>query len=180
MQARDELLTWLQGYMQGVTGMNGMIKGRPIVVGTAFLMPDVSGDINLALSAYHTEFCARFIQDFPDSDIAEYQFEPAEAQSDWQRWLHLQLEQNLLPSPIKLHRVHDRPLVDTRYNAAWHVVDVTCNISGRPGPPHIYKAQFARRDNDVGCAYVIPLDDCHLVLRFQTHIEHASAPSARS
>lgn len=160
--------------MQGVTALNGMIKGRPRVNGTAFLMKDVSGDINLALSDYHREFCARFTEDCPDSDIAEYRFEPAEARSDWIRWLHMQLEQSLLPSPIKLHRVHDKAHVDTRYNVAWHVVDVTCNIAGRPGPPQIHTAKFARRDENVGCVYVIPLSDCHLVLRFETKIEHAS------
>lgn len=175
MQSRDEYITWLQGFMQGVTAMNGMIKGHPRVNGTAFLMKDVGGDINLALADHHRESCARLTEDCPGSEIAEYQFEPAETRSDWISWLHVRLEQSLLPSPINLNRLHDCALVDTRYNVAWHVVDVTCNIAGDFGPPQIHTAKFTRRNEFVGCAYVIPLNDCHLVLRFQTTIKHTSA-----
>jgi hypothetical protein len=174
MQARDAQLNWLDGYMRGVTSMNGMIKGHQRVSGTAFLMRDVGGDINLALSNHHGEICASLTKDFPDMDVAEFKFEPAEARSEWLRWLHVELDQSLLPSPVALHRVRDRALVDTRYNVAWNVMEITCHIAGHFGPPQIHSAKFSRRDEYIGCAYVIPLKDCHLVLRFQTTIEHAS------
>ena len=168
MDARDELVAWLNGYVRGVTSINGMSAGHPTFSGSAFLIANVGEDIDTALSKYFEKACTNLLTDFPDLDVAKYQFEPAEVHENYLRWLHIELEQRLLPAPFATTGdAATTVLLDTRHNVAWHAMETIRLLSDDFQAPQIYRAKFSRLDRYNGYVYVIPLKNAHLALSFQ-------------
>ena len=89
MTISKELVSWLNGYVDGVTAVNGMTTGRPRrqrFSARAYVIEDANKDIDAVLSKFYSEACSRLKVEFANLDVVEYLFEPAEVHVDWIRW----------------------------------------------------------------------------------------------